>query len=95
MATIEIPEIQFFMNSGTLGGKFTTIEGILKDSKDQLENIFPFYSGGDSQTKDKSQRMKDCLEKLEMIQNGKLLNLTLILDDPSGNSYLQVLALSK
>jgi hypothetical protein len=30
------------------------------------------------------------MEKLEQIQEGKMLNVTIVLDDPSGNSYLQV-----
>lgn len=91
-ACFEIPEIEFFMGSGTLGGKFTTVEGILKDVREQLSQNCPFaFTGGDSETKDKASRMKECLDKLEMIENGHLLNVTVIIDDPSGNSYLQVL----
>ena len=89
-ATFEIPEIDFCMNEGTLGGKFTTIEGLLKDVRDQLTEVSPFTAGGDSADKVKSQHMKICLDKLEQIQNGQLLNVTIVLDDPSGNSYLQV-----
>ncbi|RNA00407.1 zinc finger ZPR1 [Brachionus plicatilis] len=89
-ASFEIPQVEFFMGSGTLGGKFTTIEGILKDVREQLSQNCPFaFTGGDSQTKDKVDRMKECLDKLEMIENGHLLNVTIIIDDPSGNSYLQ------
>lgn len=92
-ASFEIPEIEFFMGSGTLGGKFTTVEGILKDVREQLSQNCPFaFTGGDSETKDKASRMKECLDKLEMIENGHLLNVTVIIDDPSGNSYLQVLS---
>ncbi len=29
------------------------------------------------------------MSKLEQIYNGKMTNITLILDDPSGNSYMQ------
>lgn len=78
------------MNSGTLGGKFTTIEGLLKDFREQLDQVKPFASGGDSETTEKSNNMKICLEKLERIQKGEMLDVTIILDDPSGNSYLQV-----
>ena len=35
-ASFEIPELDFYMNAGTLGGKFTTIEGILKDCRENL-----------------------------------------------------------
>jgi zinc finger protein len=94
-ATFEIPEIEFYMNSGTLGGKFTTLEGLLKDSREQLDEISPFSAGGDSEAKGKASRMKECLDKLESIQNGQMLNVTIILDDPSGNSYLQVRLICK
>ncbi len=89
-ATLEIPEIEFFMNAGTLGDKFTTIEGILKDLRENLDNFSPF-TFGDSETKDKAQRMKELLDNIELIQKGQKLDVTVILDDPSGNSYLQVI----
>lgn len=47
MAIFEIPEIEFYVNSGTLGGKFTTIEGLLQDFRNQLNEVTPFSSGGD------------------------------------------------
>ena len=75
---------------GTLGGKFTTIEGLLKDFRDQLEGPNSFC-GGDSTDPSERIRMKEFLQQLEDVQNGKLLNVTVILDDPSGNSYLQVI----
>ena len=78
------------MNAGTLGGKFTTIEGLLKDVGEQLSEVSPFAAGGDSEDKSRKWHMTSCLEKLELIKQGKMLNVTIILDDPSGNSYLQV-----
>ena len=89
-ASLEIPEIDFAMSEGTLGGKFTTIEGLLKDVIDQLTNTNPFLIG-DSVENSYSGKMKDFINKLEKIQKGELLNVTLILDDPCGNSYLQVM----
>lgn len=88
-ASFEIPEIEFYVNAGTLGDKFTTVEGLLKDLKDNLSTVSPFYHAGDSETSDKSSRMKELLDKIELIKNGQLLDVTVILDDPSGNSYLQ------
>ena len=78
------------MNAGTLGDKFTTIEGILKDIKEHLDAVSPFSHGGDSETDKKCDIMKQLLDKIELIQTGKMLDVTIILDDPSGNSYLQV-----
>lgn len=31
---MEIPELEFELGMGALGGKFTTLEGLLKDIKD-------------------------------------------------------------
>jgi zinc finger protein len=89
-ASFEIPEIDFCMNAGTLGSKFTTIEGLLNDVRQQLDEVSPFAAGGDSEDKTKANHMKICLDNLEQIKNGKMLNVTIILDDPSGNSYIQV-----
>lgn len=78
------------MHAGTLGGKFTTIEGILKDCRENLSQVCPFLGGGDSEKKETKSKMREVLDKLGEIQNGKLMNVTVILDDPTGNSYLQV-----
>ena len=85
-ATFEIPEIDFFMQDGTLGGKFTTIEGLIKDCREQLGGSNPFFSG-DSSTANYVSTMNEFLKKLEDIQSGKMLDVTIILDDPCGNSY--------
>ena len=87
-ASFEIPEIDFCMGEGTLGGKFTTIEGLLKDCIAQL-NELDIFGGGDSDSVSKVGNMKKCIERLDLIQSGQMLNVTVILDDPSGNSYLQ------
>jgi zinc finger protein len=36
MAAVRIPELDFETVEGTLGGKFTTIEGLLTDIKNQV-----------------------------------------------------------
>lgn len=87
-ASFEIPEIDFYMNAGTLGDKFTTIEGLLKDLRDNLDHVAPFQ-GGDSETVAKAQVMTELLKNIDSIRDGKRLDITVILDDPSGNSYLQ------
>jgi len=87
-ASFEIPEIDFVMNEGTLGGKFTTIEGLLKDCIEQLSKSNPF-TVGDSNDHSFPSKMREFLKTLEKIQNGEMLNITVILDDPCGNSYLQ------
>ena len=89
MGSLEIPEIEFCMNEGSLGGKFTTIEGILKDCLNQLGEVDSFFVSGDSHSTDKKKKMHDCLDKLDKIMKGEMLDVTIIIDDPTGNSYLQ------
>lgn len=84
---MRIPEIDFELDPGTLGGKFTTVEGLLQNIHDELESKAPF-SRGDSSTSEDRNKMQEFLDKLN-----KLIALetpfTLIIDDPLGNSYLQ------
>jgi zinc finger protein len=61
----------------------------LKDVIDQLTGANPFLIG-DSTEDSYTVKMKDFIHKLEKIQKGEMLDVTLILDDPCGNSYLQV-----
>lgn len=44
-AVIGIPELEFEVQSGTLGGRFTTIEGLLNLVKEQLMQSNPFGVG--------------------------------------------------
>ncbi|KAI9137930.1 ZPR1 zinc-finger domain-containing protein [Paraphysoderma sedebokerense] len=84
---LTIPEIDLHLTPGTLGGRFTTVEGLLTQVLDELENRTPFAKG-DSVGGEKQNSFKGFLNKLRT-----LLTLsqpfTLILDDPLANSYLQ------
>jgi zinc finger protein len=78
------------MSAGTLGGKFTTIEGVLKDCGENLSQVSPFLCSGDSHKKETRTKLTELLDKLALVRSGQMLNVTVILDDASGNSYLQV-----
>jgi zinc finger protein len=84
---LSIPEIELELDAGTLGGKFTTIEGLLTDIHTELDSRSPF-AAGDSIDNERRARMHTFLGKL-----AKLIQLespfTIILDDALGNSYLQ------
>lgn len=82
-----IPELEFELGMAVLGGKFTTLEGLLKDIKDLTVDKNPFISG-DSGMSDKVQKLKEFGEKIEKIIAGEM-DVHIILDDPAGNSYLQ------
>jgi len=84
---IMIPEFDFEMRSGTIGGKFTTVEGLLVSIKDELHRSNPF-SFGDSAVSEEKQKMEDFFSTLDKVISGEKL-VTLILDDPLGNSYIQ------
>ncbi|KAK9707598.1 nucleolar zinc-finger protein, variant 2 [Basidiobolus ranarum] len=82
---IRIPELQF--ESILSPGKYTTIEGLLLDFKSHT----PFLIGDSvsSEKKEKFARFVESLEKGMAIELGH--ELTLILDDPLGNTFVQSL----
>lgn len=82
-----IPELEFELGMAALGGKFTTLEGLLKDIKNLIVDKNPFVSG-DSGMLDKVQKLKEFGAKIEKIIAGEM-DVHIILDDPTGNSYLQ------
>ncbi|KAH9852116.1 zf-ZPR1-domain-containing protein [Lenzites betulinus] len=80
---MSIPEIELVLQAGTLGGRFTTLEGILEQIYEELsDKVF----AGDSRTTDNS--FVEFLQKLKAVKNAEH-PFTLILDDPLANSYLQ------
>lgn len=72
---------------GALGGKFTTLEGLLKDIKDLVVEKNPFTLG-DSCTSDRIGKLQEFGKKIDQILEGQM-KVHFILDDPAGNSYLQ------
>lgn len=86
--SLAIPELDFSTGMGTLGGKFTTIEGILLEIKDQLKESNPFFMG-DSLESVQGRKIEAFCDALGEIASGKRLGVHFVLDDPAGNSYLQ------
>ncbi|KAM8927685.1 zinc finger protein ZPR1 [Pelodytes ibericus] len=84
---VNIPELEFELGMGALGGKFTTVEGLLKDIRDLVVDKNPFTLG-DSSISDRKAKLQEFGKKIDQILEGQL-NVHLILDDPAGNSYLQ------
>lgn len=79
---LKIPEIELVLEAGTLGGRFTTIEGILDQVYEELsEKVFTDAKKGDD-------TFESFLGKLKSVKNAER-PFTLILDDPLANSYLQ------
>ncbi|KAG2392383.1 hypothetical protein C9374_012635 [Naegleria lovaniensis] len=85
-ASLDIPELELHVAQGSLGGKFTTVEGLLMNIKDKLTEVNQFRVGDSTREKETFSRF---LATLDDMQNGKLLPWTLIIDDPVSNSYIQ------
>lgn len=85
--SVLIPELEFELGMAAVGGKFTTLEGLLKDIKDLIVEKNPFVCG-DSGTSERLQKLKEFGEQIDKIKAGEL-DVHIILDDPAGNSYLQ------
>ncbi|TFY83300.1 hypothetical protein EWM64_g714 [Hericium alpestre] len=82
-AGLTVPEINLVLQPGTLGGRFTTLEGILDQIYEELSE--KAFVTGDSGTTD---AFESFLAKLKLIKNVEK-PFTLILDDPLSNSHLQ------
>ncbi|XP_035222805.1 zinc finger protein ZPR1-like [Stegodyphus dumicola] len=84
---ISIKELELEVGAAAFGSRYTTVEGILSTIKDELKLSNPLATGdsGDPLLKEK---MESFLTKLDEIISGKW-KVTLILDDPCGNSYVQ------
>ena len=89
-----IPELELLVGSHALGAKFTTLEGLLRSVQDQVE-LNPLSCGshvrGDRVSDEEMQMMTDTKELLNRMIEGEELPFTVVLDDPTGKSYLQVL----
>jgi zinc finger protein len=92
-AAVEIPEFELELGYGTLGGVYTTIEGLLNKIHTQLKNSNPFaigdsvskHHGEQSETK---RKFEDLLDKIKAASLGEALPITLCLRDPLGNSFI-------
>lgn len=82
-----IPELEFELGMAAVAGKFTTLEGLLKDIKDLTVSKNPFICG-DSSSKDRIHKLSKFGEKIDKVIAGEM-DVHIILDDPAGNSYLQ------
>ncbi|KAG8741467.1 nucleolar zinc-finger protein [Ceratobasidium sp. 414] len=84
---LEIPEIELQLQPGTLGGRFTTLEGLLTQVHEELgEKVFVHGDAG--ATSEDRTTFETFLANLKEVMQAKR-PFTIILDDPLANSYLQ------
>ncbi|XP_050886877.1 zinc finger protein ZPR1 isoform X2 [Lathyrus oleraceus] len=85
-ASVQVPELDLELASGTMGGLVTTVEGLITQISESLKNVHGF-SLGDSLDEHKRSKWLDFQARLN-----KLLSLeeawTLILDDALANSFV-------
>jgi zinc finger protein len=75
------------LQEGTLGGRFTTLEGLLQEAYEQLWGRV-YNPDSDSMTTNKKQRFATFLETMKRAIAGDM-PFTLIVDDPLAGSYVQ------
>lgn len=86
-------ELEVTVQPGTLGGRFTTVEGLLTEIRDQLHGqIFDVddtsRSGGDSMPVSDKEKWDRFFTRLDSAIKGDL-KFSITLQDPMANSYVQ------
>lgn len=90
---LKVPACNVEVQPGTMGGRFTTVEGLLTQVRDDLRHsIFDIDdvdgSGGDSMQAEKKQAWIDFFSSLDRAIQGKM-EFTILLEDPLASSYIQ------
>lgn len=90
---LECPELSLSVNPGTLGGRFTTVEGLLTQVRDDLhQQIFDVGdqegAGGDSLDPEAKENWKKFFDGINAAIKGER-KFTIVLRDPLASSYVQ------
>lgn len=84
---MKIPEINLDLTPGTLGGRFTTIEGLLRQVRDELHSRV-YTQTSDSMPPDVKARWNIFFDNLDKAIDGKT-KFTIEMVDPLSASYIQ------
>jgi zinc finger protein len=91
---LKSPTLGLEVQSGTLGGRFTTVEGLLSSVRDQLHGqVFDTdgdLAGGDSMTSDTKSQWDGFFDKINKAINAEI-EFEVMLEDPLANSFVQSL----
>jgi zinc finger protein len=84
---LTIPELHLDLTPGTLGGRFTTIEGLLRQVYDELHSKV-FTQTSDSMEKSAKDEWTSFFDRLQDAIDGKI-KFTVNMEDPLAGSYIQ------
>ena len=100
---LSAPELGLSVEPGTMGGRFTTVEGLLTQVRDDLRrHIFDFddddndgggddgRQAGDSLPEGTKRKWKEFFDRLDEAISGEM-EFTMVLQDPLAGSYVQSL----
>lgn len=95
---LKIPECRVEVTPGTMGGKFTTVEGLVMQIRDDLKSSL-FDVGEDevstdSMPSDTKKEWGTFFAQLDKAVKGEI-QYTILMEDPLGNSYCQLLDLDE
>lgn len=83
---VTVPEMDFEIPSTTQSGVFTTIEGMLTTSADALEADQPVRRATDPAS---AAAVDTFIQRLRDAADGATLPFTFVMDDPTGNSFVE------
>lgn len=88
-AAVHLPDLELELEFGTLGGKFTTVEGVINDIIAQLEGQSAYYMGDsgahDHERKERYTKMLEGLKACLKVETP----YRFVLDDPAGQSFIE------
>lgn len=82
-----VPELNLDLTPGTLGGRFTTIEGLLTQVREELHSRV-FQQTSDSMDEESKSRWTQFFARLDDAIEGKI-GFTVVMIDPLASSYIQ------
>eukprot|EP00271_Cylindrocystis_brebissonii_P001142 TRINITY_DN11448_c0_g1_i1.p1 TRINITY_DN11448_c0_g1~~TRINITY_DN11448_c0_g1_i1.p1 ORF type:complete len:547 (-),score=112.32 TRINITY_DN11448_c0_g1_i1:507-2075(-) len=89
-ASVAIPEIELELTAGTLGGRVTTVEGLIEAISESLKSVQGF-SVGDSAPQWQRSAWRSFDERLNKLRSAES-EWTLIIEDHMANSFIAPLA---
>ncbi|CBK24796.2 uncharacterized protein [Blastocystis hominis] len=85
-AAVYIPELDLELEAGSLGGMYTTVEGLLTQIIDSMSENSPIFLG-DSAIEEKKKQYAEFMEQLKAMRDGKR-EFTIDIVDPLANSWI-------